>query len=163
MVLALSTGIYAGMGVAGAMGLAAGGCAYAAMWPGSRIFGTALVAPARPGELALTFDDGPSADWTPRLLDVLGKNDVRATFFVLGGRAQAAPRLVRQMKAEGHLIGNHSWSHPNMALAPARRVRQELARTNDVLEQILGERIEFFVRPLGRGGRQCSTLRANWV
>lgn len=149
MVLALSTGIYAGMGVAGAMGLAAGGCAYAAMWPGSRIFGTALVAPARPGELALTFDDGPSADWTPRLLDVLGKNDVRATFFVLGGRAQAAPRLVRQMKAEGHLIGNHSWSHPNMALAPARRVRQELARTNDVLEQILGERIEFFRPPFG--------------
>jgi len=92
----LGTEIYAGLGAAGALGLAAGGCAYAAMWPGSGIFGSALIAPKRAGELALTFDDGPNPKWTPRLLDVLAKHDVKATFFMLGSRAQAEPELVRR-------------------------------------------------------------------
>ena len=59
------------------LGLAAGGCAYAAMWPDSQIFGATLIAPPRPGELALTFDDGPNPAWTPRLLDLLASHDVR--------------------------------------------------------------------------------------
>ncbi len=57
--------------MAGAVGLAAGGCAYAALWPGSAIFGAALIAPQLPEELALTFDDGPNPIWTPKLLEVL--------------------------------------------------------------------------------------------
>jgi hypothetical protein len=108
---------YAGLGAAAGLGLAAGGCAYAAYWPGSRIFGRALVAPRRPGELALTFDDGPNPAFTPRLLDVLASHDVRATFFMVGSHAQAEPELVRRIVAAGHLIGNHSWSHPNLAIA----------------------------------------------
>jgi hypothetical protein len=83
---------------------------------GRGIFGSALIAPARAGELALTFDDGPNPKWTPRLLEVLGEHGVKATFFMLGGRAQTEPALVRRIAAEGHLIGNHSWSHPNLAL-----------------------------------------------
>ncbi len=79
------------MGAAACAGLAAGAYAYASMWPGSRIFGNALTAPRRPGELALTFDDGPNATWTPRLLDVLARHEVRATFFLLGSRAEAQP------------------------------------------------------------------------
>jgi peptidoglycan/xylan/chitin deacetylase (PgdA/CDA1 family) len=149
MLSPLATGIYAGVGAVGAVGLAAGGYAYAVLWPGSRVFGSALTAPARAGELALTFDDGPNPKWTPRLLDVLGEHGVKATFFMLGGRAQTEPELVRRIAAEGHLIGNHSWSHPNLALTAAGKVREELTRTSETLEQITGERVKYFRPPFG--------------
>ena len=115
MLSPLATGICAGLGAAGAAGFAAGGFAYASLWPSSRIFGTALTAPRRPGEIALTFDDGPNPEWTPRLLDILAKHDVKATFFMLGMFASAHPELVRRVAAEGHLIGDHSWSHPKLS------------------------------------------------
>jgi peptidoglycan/xylan/chitin deacetylase (PgdA/CDA1 family) len=137
------------MGAAGALGLAAGGCAYAALWPGSRLFGEALIAPSRPGELALTFDDGPNPAWTPRLLEILAGHDVRATFFLVGKSAQAEPGLVRRIVAAGHLIGNHSWSHPNLALASPRRVQEELSRTKESLEEIAGAPVRFFRPPFG--------------
>jgi peptidoglycan-N-acetylglucosamine deacetylase len=137
------------LGAAAIAGLAAGGFAYASRWPSSRIFGEALVAPPRPGELALTFDDGPSLTWTPRLLDALAAHNVRATFFLLGERAQAAPDLVRRIAAAGHLIGNHSWSHPDLARSSSAHIRDELARTQDTLAQIAGAPIRFFRPPFG--------------
>ena len=138
-----------GLGSAAGLGLAAGGCAYAALWPASQLFGPALIAPPRPGELALTFDDGPNPAWTPRLLEILASHDVHATFFLLGSRAQAEPALVRQIAAAGHLIGNHSWSHPNLALAPASRIEEELSRTSQALEEIAGAPVRFFRPPFG--------------
>jgi peptidoglycan/xylan/chitin deacetylase (PgdA/CDA1 family) len=154
----LAIGIYAGLGAAAGLGLVAGGCAYAAMWPGSRIFGSTLIAPQRLGEMALTFDDGPNPAFTPRLLDVLASHDVRATFFLLGGHAQTEPELVRRIVAAGHLIGNHSWSHPNLALTSPRRVQDELAWTSETLEQIAGAPIRFFRPPFG--ARRPEVLRA---
>ncbi len=144
-----ATGVSAGLSAAAALGLAAGGCAYAAMWPESRLFGTALIAPRRPGELALTFDDGPNPAWTPPLLDVLASHNVRATFFVVGRFAEAAPDLVRRIHSAGHLIGNHSWSHPNLAVTGVARVRQELLQTRDMLEQITGSPVSWFRPPFG--------------
>jgi peptidoglycan/xylan/chitin deacetylase (PgdA/CDA1 family) len=149
MISSLATGIYTGLGVAAGAGLAAGAFAYASLWPGSRLFGTALTAPARPGELALTFDDGPNATWTPRLLEALAEHDVRATFFLLGNRAQAQPELVRRIAAAGHTIGNHSWSHPNLSRTRASRVREELRRTSEELQQIVGVRVRYFRPPFG--------------
>jgi len=137
------------LGAAAGLGLAAGGYAYAAMWPGSQLFGRALIAPPRPGELALTFDDGPNPAWTPRLLDVLASHDVRAAFFMVGSHAQAEPALVRRIVAAGHLIGNHSWSHPNLAVTAARRVKEELTRTSQALEQISGAPVRYFRPPFG--------------
>lgn len=149
MISSLATGIYAGLGVAAGAGLAAGAFAYASLWPGSRLFGTALTAPTRPGELALTFDDGPNATWTPRLLEVLAEHEVRATFFLLGGRAQAQAELVRRIAAAGHTIGNHSWSHPKLSRTRASRVREELQRTSEELQQIVGAPVRYFRPPFG--------------
>jgi len=153
----LATGIYTGLGTLGAAGLAVGGCAYAAMWPGSRIFGQALIAPPQPGELALTFDDGPNPAWTPKLLDTLAEHGVRATFFMVGRYAEAEPALVRRVVEAGHLVGNHSWSHPNLAITAAGVVREQLARTSSTLEQIIGAPIRFFRPPFG--GRRPVVLR----
>ncbi|MFZ0746700.1 MAG: polysaccharide deacetylase family protein [Terracidiphilus sp.] len=149
MLSPLATAISAGLGAAGAVGLVAGGCAYAAMWPTSQLFGPALIAPPRPGELALTFDDGPNPAWTPRLLDILAAHDVRATFFLVGRYAQAEPELVRRIADAGHLIGNHSWSHPNLALIAPRRVNDELVRTSDTIAQITSQPVSFFRPPFG--------------
>jgi peptidoglycan/xylan/chitin deacetylase (PgdA/CDA1 family) len=152
-----ATGISAGLGAVATLGLAAGGCAYAAMWPTSQIFGRTLTAPRRPGELALTFDDGPNPACTPRLLDILASYDAYATFFVLGSFAKQQPELVRRVLAEGHLIGNHSWSHPNLACTAARVVDEELSRTRETLQQITGTSIGFFRPPYG--GRRPYVLR----
>ncbi len=149
MLSPLATGVYAGLGALAAFSLAAGGCAYAAMWPASQIFGEALIAPRRAGELALTFDDGPNPAWTPRLLDILATHNVRATFFLVGRFAQAEPELVRRIAAAGHLIGNHSWSHPNLALTAPSRIYQELRRTSDTLTQITSQPVRHFRPPFG--------------
>jgi peptidoglycan/xylan/chitin deacetylase (PgdA/CDA1 family) len=141
----------------GALGCTAAGYAYAAMVPGSRIFGRALIAPRKPGELALTFDDGPNPAWTPKLLDILAGRQVRATFFLVGRYAQAEPALVQRIHAEGHLIGNHSWSHPNLAITRAKRIREELTKTRDQLHQILGTEIRWFRPPFG--GKRPDVLR----
>jgi peptidoglycan/xylan/chitin deacetylase (PgdA/CDA1 family) len=149
MISPITTGIYAGLGAAACAGAAWGAYTYASMWPGSRLFGEGLTAPARPGELALTFDDGPNATWTLRLLDLLASHELHATFFLLGGRAKVAPDLVKRTAAAGHLIGNHSWGHPNLARSSFDIIQGELRRTQDVLEQITGKAVKFFRPPYG--------------
>ena len=137
--------------------LATGGALYAAHWPGSRLYGTALIAPARPDEIALTFDDGPNPRWTPMLLEILARHNARATFFLLGKYAALQAPLVRQMRQSGHTIANHSWSHPNFAFTGNRQTQNELTRTQAELESILGEPVRFFRPPFG--ARRPYTLR----
>jgi len=153
MLSPLAIGISAAAGTIALSGLAAGGFAYAAMSPGSQLFGRTLTAPANaprgPGELALTFDDGPNPACTPRLLDILARHDVRATFFLIGSFAQRQPDLVRRIFAASHLIGNHSWTHPNLALTAAPKVDEELTRTRDTLQQLTGAPILYFRPPFG--------------
>lgn len=149
-------GTWVGLGAVAGLGLVGGGFAYAARWPASRLFGEALIAPERAGELALTFDDGPNPAWTPRLLEILAAHEIRATFFLLGGYAQAEPELVRRIVAAGHVVGNHSWSHPDLALASCARIREELTRTRETLEQITGAPVRYFRPPYG--SRRPATL-----
>jgi peptidoglycan/xylan/chitin deacetylase (PgdA/CDA1 family) len=150
--------MYTGLGAAAGLGVAAGGYAYAAMWPASGLFGPALRAPQKPGELALTFDDGPNPAWTPQLLDAIAAANIRATFFLVGRYAQVVPDLVRRIQQGGHLIGNHSWSHPNLAFTAAAKVREELRTTQDTLAQITGQPIRYFRPPFG--ARRPFVLRA---
>jgi peptidoglycan-N-acetylglucosamine deacetylase len=147
-------GIAAG---AAAVGLAAGGLFYASLWPTSQIFGRTLVAGDDPRDVALTFDDGPNDAATPLLLEVLVRHDVRATFFAMGDFARQRPGIVRELVAAGHLLGNHTMSHPKLSMESEARVRQELADCNAVLEDIAGVPVRFFRPPFG--ARRPAVLR----
>ncbi len=90
-----------------------------------------------PKKIALTIDDGPAVPYTAEMLDVLKKENVKATFFLIGQNAERYPGLVRRIWAEGHTIGNHSYTHPNIGAIPARRARFELNATQRVFQSIL--------------------------
>ena len=143
---------------AAALGLAAGGFAYASLWPTSQIFGRTLIAGDDGNEVALTFDDGPNDVATPQLLEVLARHEARATFFNMGNFARERPEIVRQVVAAGHVLGNHSMSHPRLSTQSASRVRQELADCNAVLEEIAGAAVRFFRPPFG--ARRPAVMRA---
>ncbi len=145
-------------GVTGAALLAAaGGYMYAGMAPGSQIFGRTLVAGSDPDEFALTYDDGPNDACTEALLEVLARHEVKATFFVIGKFARERAELVRKVRAAGHVVGNHTWTHPVLLLKSAAKVREELTATSKALEDILGERVEYFRPPFG--ARRPDVLR----
>jgi peptidoglycan/xylan/chitin deacetylase (PgdA/CDA1 family) len=131
---------------------------YASAWPTSQIFGRTLIAGDDPGQIALTFDDGPNDAATPELLEVLARHGVRATFFMMGDFAKLRPEIARRVAAGGHLLGNHTMSHPRLSVQPAARVRQELADCKAVLEDITGAAIDFFRPPFG--ARRPMVLRA---
>ncbi|MDQ0767555.1 peptidoglycan/xylan/chitin deacetylase (PgdA/CDA1 family) [Pseudarthrobacter defluvii] len=88
--------------------------------------------------IGLTFDDGPSAERTAFVLDVLKEKNVKATFFLQGSHVQQYPDLVRRIKAEGHVIGNHSWDHANFPDLTQANQKQEVDRTNTAIKAITG-------------------------
>ena len=97
--------------------------------------------------VALTFDDGPDPTWTPKILDVLKKEGVKATFFMIGQPVADHPDIVRRVYAEGHEIGNHSFTHPNMAHVSPERVRLELSAAQRAFEATLGRSVVLFRPP----------------
>lgn len=100
--------------------------------------------------VALTFDDGPDPQRTPAVLDLLARQGVRATFFVVGARAEAHPELVRRMATEGHVVGNHSYTHSwRFPLRSLDRTMEELCRTGEVLHRITGRQPRLFRPPFG--------------
>lgn len=98
--------------------------------------------------VALTFDDGPSPKWTPQVLDLLKANGVHGTFFVVGQYARAYPSLVRRIVAEGHTVGNHTYSHPNMTkLSSSSQAAQLDSATRYISAAITGGYKPCFFRP----------------
>ena len=132
-----------------AAGLTAGAWAYAALWPTSQLFGPVLVAGQNPNEAALTFDDGPNGDTTLRLLEVLARHEVQATFFLIGRFVRKQPGIVQSIARAGHLIGNHTMTHPWLHTLPAERIHEELNHCNAALEDALGTPVRFFRPPHG--------------
>jgi peptidoglycan/xylan/chitin deacetylase (PgdA/CDA1 family) len=97
--------------------------------------------------IALTFDDGPS-EWTEPILDLLAAHGVSATFFVIGKNVEQRSDVLRRIAADGHEVGNHTWSHPHLARdCDDAGVLLELERTNEVVESILGTRMRLFRCP----------------
>jgi peptidoglycan/xylan/chitin deacetylase (PgdA/CDA1 family) len=102
--------------------------------------------PSKDNALFLTFDDGPHPSYTPRLLDLLAAHGIRASFFLVGHRAEKHPKLVERIVADGHMIGNHSYSHWSFRPMSLQQKLDEFQRTDDVL-QAFDQRRHHRVRP----------------
>lgn len=98
---------------------------------------------------ALTFDDGPSPEWTPKILDVLDKHRVKATFFLVGQAVEKHPDIVADIARRGHSIGSHSWSHRPMPLLDVASLADEIDRAGDAIEKAIGKRPMYFRPPWG--------------
>ncbi|HET6229956.1 MAG TPA: polysaccharide deacetylase family protein [Longimicrobiaceae bacterium] len=136
--------------------LAAGAVVHGALHRNSPLFGAALGRlPGGGRRVALTFDDGPNPEATPRILDVLAEEGVRATFFVLGRHAERWPHLVRRVADEGHQIGNHGWHHLKLHRKPPAFVRRDLEMGTRAVGDAAGVRPRHFRAPHG--------FRSPWV
>ncbi len=98
-------------------------------------------------EVALTFDDGPDPEWTPKILDVLKAAKIKAAFFLVGVNAERYPNLVRRIVDEGHEIGNHTYYHPNLALCWPEHIRLELNATQLLIQTLTGRATTLFRPP----------------
>lgn len=105
-----------------------------------------LNGPATKREVALTFDDAPDAVFTPKVLDALKQEGVKATFFVVGNRVEAYPDIMRRMVREGHVIGNHSYSHANLPKLTDNKFREEIIKTDQLIREYTGS-TPHIVRP----------------
>lgn len=101
----------------------------------------------RPGMIALTFDDGPDPRWTPAILDILKQENVPATFFIIGKNGQAYPDLMKRIVNEGHELGNHTFTHPNLGEIPASLTELELNATQRLIESEVGRSAVLFRPP----------------
>ncbi|MFI6355167.1 polysaccharide deacetylase family protein [Streptomyces sp. NPDC050743] len=110
--------------------------------------------------MLLTFDDGPDPDYTPHILDTLAKYDVRAMFFVCGECVVDNKELVTRMADEGHVVGNHTWTHPLLTTLNRRQIHSEMKRTSDAIEDAYGERPQWFRAPYGAWNRAVFQLGA---
>lgn len=100
-------------------------------------------------KIAITFDDGPHPSYTAQLLDGLKERGIHATFFVTGEHAEANPEIIKRMQEEGHLIGNHTYSHIQLTEKNREIFREELIRTNEIIEEITGEEVQYVRPPYG--------------
>ena len=126
-------------------------------WPSSQIFGRTILAGDNARELALTYDDGPNDSYTLRLLEILARHNVRATFFLIGRFVRQQPEIVRQIQAGGHLIGNHTMTHPVLLGLSQGEIREQLADCNASIEDATGEPVRLFRPP--HGARSTEVLR----
>jgi peptidoglycan-N-acetylglucosamine deacetylase len=101
----------------------------------------------KPNLLALTFDDGPDPDWTPKILDILKEKGIHASFFIVGENAQASPDLVQRILAEGHDVGNHTFTHPNLGDLSDSLVTLEINATQRLFEALTGRSMRLFRAP----------------
>lgn len=142
--------------VVGGAVAAAGLVAHGAFYRNSMVFGRALGrVPTHDRVVALTFDDGPNPNATPRVLDALGEAGVHATFFILGRHAERWPELVRRVRDEGHAIGNHGYYHRKLHFKSPAYVRDDLGRGTAAIADAAGVQPALFRAPHG--------FRSPWV
>ncbi len=115
----------------------------------------------RERSMVLSFDDGPDPRYTPGILRTLKAHDVRAMFFVCGEMAADHKDLLRRMSDEGHVVGNHTWSHPLMTKLSRSAIRSQMERTCEVIEEAYGERPGWFRAPYGAWNRAVFEVGAD--
>lgn len=136
----------------------AGAAAYHAMLPWAQGFGSTFVGGSSAAkQIALTYDDGPNDPHTFKLLDVLAKDDVQATFFLIGRYVERRPDIVREVLKAGHAIGNHTLTHPSLALTGAVQTRIQLEECQRAVQDATGQSPRLFRPPFG--ARRPHTLR----
>lgn len=146
--------VLAGTAVAAAIGAAG----YQSMAPTGQWYGRTFTgAPAAKRQIALTYDDGPNDAHTLRLLEVLAKHEVRATFFLIGRYVQQRPEIAREVVRSGHVVGNHTFTHPLLIFKTDAEIREELRQCRQSLLDAIGEHSNLFRPPFG--GRRPGTLR----
>ena len=144
--------------LAGVGGLAAAVCAgYQTMSPTGQWYGRTFVGlPAGSRKVALTYDDGPNDPHTLRLLEVLSRHNVHATFFLIGRYVKQRPDIAKNIAEAGHVIGNHTFNHPNLIFASAQQTRLEIENCRQALSDAVGKHSPLFRPPFG--GRRPGTL-----
>ena len=144
----------------GGVGVAGLACwaGYHTMAPTSQLYGPTFVG-LGPGSrtLALTYDDGPNDPYTWRMMEVLERHGVKATFFLIGEYVQQKPAIARALVAAGHAVGSHTWSHPNLIFARVTELRLQLVQTRQAIFDATGVETKIFRPPFG--GRRPATLR----
>src|SRR5438128_12577447 len=145
-----------GLALTAAAAVAAAG--YQSMAPTGQWYGRTFTGLGRGSkQLALTFDDGPNDPHTLRLLDVLAKHRVQATFFLIGRYVKHRPDIAQAITRQGHVIGNHTLTHPLLIFQPGSRVRQEILQCREAMSDAVGEDSNLFRPP--RGGRRPGTFQ----
>jgi peptidoglycan/xylan/chitin deacetylase (PgdA/CDA1 family) len=131
---------------------------YQCMAPTGQWYGRTFIGlPRGTRQLALTYDDGPNDPHTLRLLEVLAKHDVRATFFLIGRYVRQHPEIAREIVKAGHVVGNHTFGHPLLIFKSATEIREELSDCRAALQDAIGEHSNLFRPPFG--GRRPAVLR----
>jgi peptidoglycan/xylan/chitin deacetylase (PgdA/CDA1 family) len=128
---------------------------YGGGFPRAQLFGTAVWHTPAANKLALTFDDGPNPAITPKLLELLAKHNAKATFFMVGKFVRECPSLAKEIAAQGHAIGNHTDTHPNLLFCGRRETREELQRCSEAIQQAIWATPRWFRPPFG--------LRSPWL
>lgn len=130
--------------------IATGGvAAYGAVYPRAQLFGPTICRTNSPRKLAITFDDGPNPATTPKLLDLLDRHQAKATFFVIGRFVRQCPELVRETAAHGHVIGNHTATHPNLLWLSPSQISRELRACHEAISEAAGAAPKWFRPPYG--------------
>jgi peptidoglycan/xylan/chitin deacetylase (PgdA/CDA1 family) len=134
---------------------AAGIAVYGAGYPRSQIFGPTICRTNSTRKLAITFDDGPNPAITPKLLDLLDRYNAKATFFLIGRFVRECPELVKETVARGHVVGNHTETHPNLFWLKPTQVQVELRLCHKAIHNAVGTPPKWFRPPFG--------MRNPWV
>jgi peptidoglycan/xylan/chitin deacetylase (PgdA/CDA1 family) len=136
---------------------AAAAAGYQSMAPAAQWYGQTFTGlPRGSRQLALTYDDGPNDPHTLRLLEVLARHDVQATFFLIGRYVQQRPEIAREIVEAGHVVGNHTYSHPLLTFKTEAEIRHEISECRSALQEAIGEHSNLFRPPFG--GRRPAVL-----
>ena len=148
-----------GLALTGAVSaVAAAAAGYQSMVPTGQWYGKTFTGLARGSrQIALTYDDGPNDPHTLRLLEVLAKHGVHATFFLIGRYVRQRPEIAREIAQAGHIIGNHTFTHPLLIFKSTAEIRKELSGCSQAIADAVGEQPGLFRPPFG--GRRPAVLR----